>query len=156
MILLAAIARARGRGAHAPAAWLRGPAAARPCYVWRAMEGMPTTMEDRRVHPRRAVPRAARLLANDSLAVPCRTLDMSETGALLHGAAPLSVGQTVQLEVSRGGARNPLVLDAEVVRIETPDNGTRRHVIALRFSDRDPADRAALVALLASAFGSEE
>ena len=113
-------------------------------------------MEDRRVHPRRAVSRAARLLANDTLSVPCRTLDMSETGALLHGAAPLAVGQTVHLEVSRGGARNPLVLEAEVVRIETPDNGTRRHVIAIRFADRDPADRAALVALLAASFGSDD
>lgn len=108
-------------------------------------------MEDRRVHPRRAVCVPARLLANESLSLPCRTLDMSESGALLHGSAPLSVGQSVQLEVSRGGARNPLVLEAEVVRIETPESGLRRHVIALRFNERDPADRAALVALLGPA-----
>lgn len=120
------------------------------------MEGLSTRMEDRRIHPRRAVSRAARLLANETFSVPCRTLDLSESGALLHGAAPLAVGQTVHLEVSRGGARNPLVLEAEVVRIETPDNGTRRHVIAIRFSDRDPADRAALLALLATAFPGEE
>jgi len=120
------------------------------------MEGTTTTMEDRRVHPRRAVSRAARLLASETVSVPCRTLDLSESGALLHGAAPLSVGQTVHLEVSRGGARNPLVLEAEVVRIETPDNGTRRHVIAIRFSDRDPADRAALAVLLASVFTGDE
>jgi hypothetical protein len=105
-------------------------------------------MEERRVHPRRAVSRAARLLASETFALPCRTLDMSESGALLHGAAPLAIGQTVQLELSRGGARNPLVLEAEVVRIETPESGARRHVIALRFHERDPADRAAVVALL--------
>jgi hypothetical protein len=115
------------------------------------MEGMSSSMEDRRVHPRRAVCVPARLLASESFSLPCRTLDLSESGALLHGAAPLSVGQTVQLEVSRGGARNPLVLEAEVVRIETPESGLRRHVIALRFADRDPADRAALVALLGPA-----
>src|SRR5262245_36544669 len=135
-------------------AWRDGRAdAPRPrrgiAVVCRAkMEGTSSSMEERRVHPRRAVSRAARLLASESLSVPCRTLDMSESGALLHGSAPLVIGQSVTLEVSRGGARNPLVLEAEVVRIETPESGPRRHVIALRFHDRDPADRAALVALL--------
>ena len=118
------------------------------------MEGTTTTMEeptgpsDRRHHPRKAMSVPARLSSNESFSLPCRTLDLSESGALLHGAAPLSIGQTVRLEVSRGGARNPLVLEAQVVRIETPETGPRRHVIALRFAERDAADRAALAALL--------
>jgi len=115
------------------------------------MEGTTSTMEDRRNHPRRAVCVPARLVLAESFTLPCRTLDLSESGALLHGAAPLAVGQQVTLEVSRGGARNPLVLEAEVVRIETPEHGPRRHVIAVRFEQRDPADRAALMALLGPA-----
>lgn len=118
------------------------------------MEGTTTTMEeptgpsDRRHHPRKPMSVPARLSSNETFSLPCRTLDLSESGALLHGAAPLSIGQTVRLEVSRGGARNPLVLEAEVVRIETPETGPRRHVIAIRFAERDAADRAALAALL--------
>ena len=114
MTFLPVIARARGAvRTRFIMATTRGPTAGSPWYDDCAMEGTTTTMEeptgpsDRRHHPRKAMSVPARLSSNETFSVPCRTLDLSESGALLHGAAPLSIGQTVRLEVSRGGARNP-------------------------------------------------
>jgi PilZ domain-containing protein len=106
--------------------------------------------DDRRHHPRRPVSVPTRIFAEQRLLLTARTLDVSMSGALLHGTARVELGQTVRVEVSRGGNRNPLVLAAEVVRIETPMPGLRRHVVALRWLDPDAADTAAIASLIRS------
>jgi PilZ domain-containing protein len=107
--------------------------------------------DDRRRHPRRHVSVQTRVFAEQRLLLSARTLDVSMSGALLHGTARVDLGQTVRVEVSRGGNRNPLVLDAEVVRIETPTPGLRRHVVAVRWLARDPGDAAAIASLVSTA-----
>ena len=76
------------------------------------------------------------------------TLDVSMSGALLHGHARIGIGERVRVEVPRGGTRNPLVLRAEVVRLEEPSENQRRHGLALRWVDPGLADVAALASLL--------
>ena len=116
------------------------------------MRGIMTEHNDeRRRHPRRHVSVPTRVFDEQRLVLSARTLDVSMSGALLHGTARVDLGQQVRVEVSRGGTRNPLVLDAEVVRIETPTPGLRRHVLALRWLARDPGDAAAIASLLKSA-----
>ncbi len=107
--------------------------------------------DDRRRHPRRHVAVTTRLYDDSRLLLSARTLDVSMSGALLHGTARVDLGQTVRVEVSRGGSRNPLVLDAEVVRIETPTPQLRRHVVAVRWLAHGPADEAAIASLLRTA-----
>ena len=107
--------------------------------------------DDRRQHPRRPVSMPTRVFAEQRLLLSARTLDVSMSGALLHGTARVDLGQQVRVEVSRGGNRNPLVLDAEVVRIETPTPGLRRHVVALRWLATDAAGEAAIASLLSRA-----
>jgi len=104
--------------------------------------------DDRRGHPRSPVSFQARVFHNQRLLLSGRTLDLSLGGALLHGHVRLDVGETVRVEVPRGGMRNPLVLHAEVVRLEEPNPGVRRHGLALRWIDPDLADVAALASLL--------
>lgn len=105
-------------------------------------------MDDRRGHPRTAVSFPARVFHDERLLLSGRTLDVSLGGALLHGRARLDVGQTVRVEVPRGGTRNPLVLRAEVVLLEEPNPQLRRHGLALRWIEPDVADVAALASLL--------
>jgi hypothetical protein len=107
--------------------------------------------DERRQHPRRHVSVQARVFAEQRLLLSARTLDVSMSGALLHGTARVDLGQTVVVEVSRGGNRNPLVLDAEVVRIETPMPGLRRHVVAVRWLAQHPGDAAAIASLVNNA-----
>lgn len=103
---------------------------------------------ERRQHRRSALAVQTHVYVDDRLCLRARTLDVSPGGVLVHGAARLDVGQAVRLELARGGQRNPLVLRAEVVRLETPSPGARRHGIALRFVDCGVAERAALSSLL--------
>lgn len=110
------------------------------------MQGI--AMDDRRVHPRTAVSLPARIFADDRLMLTASTLDVSMSGALLHGHARVGVGERVRVEVPRGGTRNPLVLRAEVVRLEEPSEHQRRHGLALRWVDPGLADVAALASLL--------
>jgi hypothetical protein len=103
---------------------------------------------ERRSHRRATVALPSEVFIDDRLCLRARTLDLSPSGALLHGAAALDVGQQVRLELDRGGVRNPLSLQAEVVRIEVPAPGLRRHGIALRFLHCGAADVAALRSLI--------
>ncbi|MBK8236711.1 MAG: PilZ domain-containing protein [Nannocystaceae bacterium] len=104
--------------------------------------------QERRAHPRSPASLATRIWHEERLLLSARTLDISLSGALLHGSVRLDPGEIVRVEVSRGGLRNPLVLRAEVVRIETPSPLLRRHGIAVRWLDADVADHAALASLL--------
>jgi hypothetical protein len=87
--------------------------------------------------------------AHDRQLLRVRTIDLSAFGALLHGGTTIAVGDQVQLEVSRGDAKNPLRLHAEVVRVTTPDAGRRQHSIALKFRDVSEIDAAILRAIIA-------
>ncbi len=106
------------------------------------------SMNDRRGHQRTSVSLPAQVFDDTRLVVQGRTLDVSMGGALLHGRARLSVGQAVRVEVPRGRTRNPLVLRAEVVRLEEPSAGQRRHGLALRWLEPSLVDVAALASLL--------
>ncbi|MEX1365620.1 MAG: hypothetical protein AB1Z98_21005, partial [Nannocystaceae bacterium] len=74
-------------------------------------------------------------------------------GALVHGSAPLRVGQTVAVEVGRGTARNPLTLRAEIVRISTPGARRKWHGVALRFLEVGELDEAIIRSIIQSARG---
>lgn len=87
------------------------------------------------------------------LLMQARTIDLSVAGALVHGSAPLRVGQTVSVEVGRGKARNPLTLRAEIVRISTPDVRRKRHGVALRFVEVSELDEAIIESIITSARG---
>lgn len=105
---------------------------------------------DRRHVPRTIVSVPLRMYAEDDrLLLNGRTVDLSTGGALLHGLCPLQVGQPVRVEVSRGPARNPLKLRAEVVRIAEPDARRRQHGIAVRFTDVSELDATILSSIIA-------
>lgn len=78
-----------------------------------------------------------------------RTLDVSTTGALLHCGAPLRVGDSVRVEVSRGALRNPLALNAEIVRLAAPTATRRHHGVAVRFTNLSPIDAKVLESIIA-------
>ncbi|MCA9705923.1 MAG: PilZ domain-containing protein [Myxococcales bacterium] len=85
------------------------------------------------------------------LLLRARTVDLSASGAMVHGAGPIRIGQTVSVEVLRGNARNPLRLQAEVVRIATPTEHRRRHGVAVRFLDVGTLDETILEGIIAAA-----
>ena len=80
-----------------------------------------------------------------------RTVDLSPAGALLHGTATVEVGQSVRVEIPRGASRNPLSLEAEVVRIATPSARRRQHGVAVRFVELNELDAAILRSIIESA-----
>ncbi len=107
-------------------------------------------MQERRRVPRSMVSVPAAIYDDrDRQLLNARTIDLSAFGALLHGGTSVLPGDRVQFEVSRGQARNPLRLTAEVVRVTTPDASRRQHSIALRFCDVSELDAAILKAIIA-------
>lgn len=107
---------------------------------------------DRRLAPRTMVAVPLRMYGDDDrLLLNARTVDLSTRGALLHGGCALQVGQPVRVQVSRGPARNPLELRAEVVRISEPDVRRRQHGIAVRFTEVSELDRTILSSIIADA-----
>lgn len=90
---------------------------------------------------------------DERLLLTARTVDLSTVGALVHGAAALRPGETVRVEVSRGALRNPLALEAEVVRISEPSEHRRQHAVAVRFTEVSPLDEAVLQSIIAGARG---
>ena len=106
---------------------------------------------ERRTRPRAQVHIDATLrTAGASLAV--QTLDLSGHGAFVRTARPLPVGSAVQVVLRRGAQRNPLVLDAEVVRVGTQREG-RAPGLGLRFTGVTAIDEASLQALIDRADG---
>ena len=101
---------------------------------------------ERRTRPRAHVHIDATLrCAGASLVV--QTLDLSGHGAFVRTARPLPVGSAVQVVLRRGVQRNPLVLDAEVVRVGTQREG-RAPGLGLRFTGVTAIDEASLQALI--------
>jgi c-di-GMP-binding flagellar brake protein YcgR len=82
------------------------------------------------------------------LVLQARTMDLSTTGALVHGSLKLPVGESVQVEMPRGEARNPLRLDAEVVRITRPQARRRQHGVAVRFTNISPLDETLISSII--------
>ena len=112
-----------------------------------------TPLEQERRHaPRTMVSVPLRMYAEDDrLLLNARTVDLSSCGALLHGGGSLVVGQPVRVEISRGPARNPLQLRAEIVRISQPNARRRQHGIAVRFTDVGELDAAILASIITAA-----
>ncbi|MBV1856784.1 MAG: PilZ domain-containing protein [Nannocystaceae bacterium] len=115
--------------------------------------------QDRRGRPRVTVAVAFKLFDDRGrMLLNARTLDLSTGGALLHGACKTDIGETVRVEVSRGAARNPLSLEATVVRLQapapaSPDALPGNHGIGIRFNDLSPIDETVLASLIKSARG---
>ncbi|NVB40797.1 PilZ domain-containing protein [Pseudenhygromyxa sp. WMMC2535] len=76
-----------------------------------------------------------------------RTIDLSTSGAFVRTNRPLPEGSTVTVAFNRGTDRNPLMLEAEVVRAGTADEGRQRG-IAVRFKDMSEIDEVLLADLI--------
>lgn len=116
------------------------------------VEGEHDSDGERRNKPRTLVSVPLAMYSRDRrLLIRARTIDLSSSGALVHGAGPIRVGQAVEVEVPRGDSRNPLTLKAEVVRISSPDQRRKQHGVALRFVDVSAIDEAILESIIAAA-----
>lgn len=76
-----------------------------------------------------------------------RTIDLSTGGAFVRTTRPLPVGTTVTVAFNRGTNRNPLQLEAEVVRAGLADGG-RQSGVAVRFKDVNDIDESLLADLI--------
>lgn len=76
-----------------------------------------------------------------------RTIDLSSHGAFVRTNRPLPIGAPVTVSFNRGSDRNPLMLEAEVVRSGTADEGRQRG-IAVRFKDLSELDESLLNELI--------
>ncbi len=75
------------------------------------------------------------------------TLDLSREGAFIRSNKPLPIGSRVRLAFHRGSQREPLRLEAEVVRIGTFEEGASPG-IALKFCHLEAADERRLMSLI--------
>ena len=81
--------------------------------------------------------------------VRSRTFDLSNGGAYVCTNQTIPIGAEVTVLLDRGANRNPLTLDAEVVRVGTPAEGRSRG-FAIRFTKVTALDQAALAELINS------
>ncbi len=79
-----------------------------------------------------------------------RTIDMSTHGAFVRSNRPLPMGAEVTVQLERGEARNPLTLNAKVVRVGNTDEG-RSNGIAIRFTEITDLDEALLKDIISAA-----
>jgi uncharacterized protein (TIGR02266 family) len=108
-----------------------------------------TISPERRAFPRVRV-RIESLVTTPDGPVRGQTLDLSAGGAFVTTPRAVAIGTPVRLSMHRGDARNPLVLDAEVVRV----GGTREGRFAglgLRFVGLSALEATLLQAMLSSA-----
>lgn len=105
--------------------------------------------QERRTHPRIRVRIESQLSAPGGK-VRGHLLDLSAGGAYLSTPRLLPIGTGVHLSIPRGAARNPLELDAEVVRIGDPREG-RISGLGLRFLGLSPLEAELLRSMLVSA-----
>jgi Arc/MetJ family transcription regulator len=101
---------------------------------------------ERRTRPRAQVHIDSEL-RHGNVAMAVQTLDLSSHGAFVRTARPLPVGSVLRVALHRGAQRNPLVLDAEVVRVGTQREG-RAPGLGLRFTDLSDIDVTSLQALI--------
>jgi len=79
-----------------------------------------------------------------------QTVDLSSQGAFVRSNRALPIGTPVNVELQRGESRNPLRLEAEVVRTGTPADG-QFHGVGLRFINLTQLDESILAELIAQA-----
>ena len=108
-----------------------------------------TSRGERRAFPRVRV-RIAALVSTPEGPVRGQTLDLSGGGAFVTTARAVAVGTPVRLTMDRGAAKNPLVLDAEVVRVGGTREG-RFPGLGLRFVGLSALEATLLQAMLRSA-----
>lgn len=111
--------------------------------------GNTLTSPDRRSFPRVRV-RLESQLTTPAGPVRGHTLDLSAAGAFVGTPRTLPVGTGVRLSIRRGGDRNPLEFDAEVVRVGDPSEG-RLAGLGLRFLGLSPLEASLLDAMLSTA-----
>lgn len=115
------------------------------------MTSQPYGGPERRGRPRAQVHVDSELRVTAGPSLNVQTLDLSSHGAFVRTPRSLPVGSELHVALHRGAQRNPLVLDAEVVRVGTQREG-RAPGLGLRFrglTDIDEATLRALIALLA-------
>ncbi len=92
-----------------------------------------TAQSDRRIRPRVSVAIELKLhVPEHHYMLMSRTIDLSAGGAFVRTNRPLPIGVSVTVAFNRGSDRNPLQLEAEVVRAGTTDGG-RQEGVAVRF-----------------------
>lgn len=105
---------------------------------------------ERRTRPRAPVTLDSELRTAGGPTLHGRLMDLSSGGAFVRTARPLPIGTDVHIALDRGHQRNPLVLEAEVVRVGTHAEG-RAPGIGLRFNGLTPLDEGLLRSLIAQA-----
>lgn len=102
---------------------------------------------ERRIQPRTPVTFDSELRIPDGPVLHGRLMDLSSGGAFVRTARPLPIGSDVRLALHRGHQRNPLVLEAEVVRVGTHAEG-RAPGVGLRFHGLTDLDEVLLRTLV--------
>lgn len=103
-----------------------------------------TTQDDRRARPRTSIAVELKLHAPEHhFMLLSRTVNLSSQGAFVRTNRPLPLGTNVTVAFQRGSQRNPLTLQATVVRAGTADDG-RSPGIALRFQALTALDESLL------------
>ena len=104
--------------------------------------------DDRRARQRIAVAVELKLHAPEQrVMMLSRTVDLSSHGAFVRTNRELPIGAQVNVAFQRGPNRNPLRIDAEVVRSGLADGG-RLSGIAIRFKDLTDLDEALISELI--------
>ncbi|MEE9383141.1 MAG: PilZ domain-containing protein [Nannocystaceae bacterium] len=104
--------------------------------------------QERRVRQRISVAVDLELVAADfEVNAPSRTVNLSSHGAFVRTNKPLPIGTQVTVAFSRGKQRNPLMLDAVVVRAIPAQNGTPRGM-GLQFTGLTALDENLVSALI--------
>jgi c-di-GMP-binding flagellar brake protein YcgR len=107
-------------------------------------ETPPQTDSERRRRLRSAISIEVKLYAPEfHFVLLSRTIDLSTSGAFVRSNRTLPLGSVVTVHFERGEARNPLAVEAEVVRVGTAEQG-RASGIGLRFRGVDDLDEALL------------
>lgn len=81
-----------------------------------------------------------------------RSVDISAGGVYVRSNRTLPVGSEVTVEFPRGELRNPLAIEAKVVRVGQTSEGRARG-LALQFSDVSTLDAAIIDELILAAQG---
>ena len=109
---------------------------------------MASEHDERRARQRTAVAVEVKLHAPEHhFVLLSRTLDNSPHGAFVRTSSPLPAGTHVRISFQRGESRNPLTLEARVVRSGLGDAG-RVSGIALQFVELSQLDETILGELI--------
>jgi hypothetical protein len=82
--------------------------------------------------------------------LPARIVDLSSMGAWVLLSRTVPIGETVSVQFDRGEKRNPLSIEAEVVRVSGIVDG-KPAGLALRFTEATELDEALISTLILQA-----